>query len=117
MPQESTVRVRAARSRELGREHSPLTQPVARSRGSPGDRIDPVEPTGEWKFRLEAAQRELEALRSEVAARATVALEAEVVDLQTKLARAQAEIRRLRAKVNGLLALVAEPEPEPEPPQ
>jgi uncharacterized protein YicC (UPF0701 family) len=74
-----------------------------------------VDPAGEWKFRLDAAQRETEALRSQLAAQEAAALEAEAAALNAKLTTAEAEIRRLRAKVNALLELLAEPE-EPAPP-
>ena len=75
-----------------------------------------AEPVGEWKFRIDAAQRENEALRAELAARHAAALEAEASDLEARLAAADAEIRRLRAKVNTLLTLLVEPELPGSPP-
>lgn len=62
------------------------------------------EPSRELTFRLDAAQREVEALRAELAARTTA-------DLEAKLADLEAENLRLRAKVNTLVTLITEPPP------
>ena len=75
-----------------------------------------AEPVGEWKFRIDAAEAEREALRSELAARHAAALEAEASALEARLAAADAEILRLRGKVNKLIELLVEPElPGPPP--